>query len=137
MVESIYKRNRHAVYDLRYHLVAVTKYRHPVLVDDIRKRLLEITDELLEKWNVELLSVETGKDHIHLYFSAPPQVCPAVFINNYKTVTARLIRKEFSEYLKPYYWKPYFWSRSYFVSLASEVSDSAIRRYIEAHGAEQ
>ena len=120
-------------------MVVVTKYRHPVLVDNIRKRLLEITDELLKKWNVELLSIETDKDYIHLYFSAPPQVCPAVFINiinNYKTVTARLIRKEFSEYLKPYYWKPYFWSHSYFVSSVSEVSDFAIRRYVEAQGAE-
>ena len=59
MEESIYKRNRHAVYDLKYHLVVVTKYRHPVLVDNIRKRLLEITDELLKKWNVELLSIES------------------------------------------------------------------------------
>ena len=36
---TLYKRNRHSYYNLNYHLVVVTKYRHPVLNDDIDKRL--------------------------------------------------------------------------------------------------
>ena len=52
-------------------------------------------------------------------------------INNYKTVMARLIRKEFASFLAPYYWKPYFWSRSYFISSVSEVNDETIRNYMD------
>ena len=66
-----------------------------------------------------------------MYFSAPPQVRLSDLVNNYKTVSARLIRKEFASELAPYYWKPFFWSRSYFLSTVSEVDDKTIRNYIE------
>lgn len=52
--------------------------------------------------------------------------------NNYKTVTSRLIRKNFSEQLKPYYWKPYFWSDSYFVCSVSDRTESAVKSYIDS-----
>ena len=70
-------------------------------------------------------------DHLHVYFSAPPQVRLSGLINNYKTVSARLIRKEFPSELMPYYWKPSFWSRSCFLSTVSGVYDKTIRDYIE------
>lgn len=53
------------------------------------------------------------------------------FINNYKTVTARLLRKEYAAELTSYYREPYFWSGSYFVSTLPEVNDETIRCYIE------
>lgn len=52
--------------------------------------------------------------------------------NNYKTVTSRLIRKNFSEQLKQYYWKPYFWSDSYFVCSVSDRTESAVKSYIDS-----
>ena len=53
-------------------------------------------------------------------------------INIYKTVTSRLIRKNFSEQLKQYYWKPYFWSDSYFVCSVSDRTESAVKSYIDS-----
>jgi len=37
-----YKKNRHAIYKLQYHLVVVTKYRHKVITKEINERLKEI-----------------------------------------------------------------------------------------------
>ena len=129
--DNIYNRNRHSVYCLRYHLVVVTKYRHPVIDGRIRERLLEITGETFRKWKCNVISAEGSQDHLHVYFSAPPQLRLSDLVNNYKTVSARLIRKEFASELAPYYWKPFFWSRSYFLSTVSEVDDKTIRNYIE------
>lgn len=70
--------------------------------------------------------------HIHILFEAPPQVQLSKLANNYKTVTSRLIRKNFSEQLKPYYWKPYFWSDSYFVCSVSDRTESAVKSYIDS-----
>ena len=70
-------------------------------------------------------------DHIHILFEAPPHVQLSKLINNYKTVTSRLIRKEFQEFLKPYYWKPYFWSDSYFICTVSDRTENMIRQYIQ------
>jgi putative transposase len=113
---NMLRKNRHSVYDLEYHLVVVTKYRHPVLSPDVTKRLVEISHSLFEEmWSCYISEINTADDHIHILFEAPPQCQLSKLINNYKTVSSRLLRKEFAEFLAPYYWKPYFWSNSYFI----------------------
>ena len=130
-----YHKNRHAVYRLQYHLVVCTKYRHPVLVDSIRDRLIEISRDILEnRWKSKILEIETDSDHVHILFETSPQTQLSKLINNYKTVTSRLLRKEFSDTLEPYYWKPHFWSDTYFISSVSDTSEAVIRRYIQDQG---
>jgi len=123
--------NRHSIYDLEYHLVVVTKYRHPVITGEVKNRLVEITRRLFAEMGCFLGEVNTDKDHIHILFEAPPQIQLSKIVNSYKTVTSRLLRKEFPEQLAPYYWKPYFWSMSYFLASVSERSHDAVKRYIE------
>ena len=76
----------------------------------------------------------TDVDHIHILFEAPPQIQLSKLVNNYKTVTSRILRKEFSEELSRYYWKPYFWSDSYFLCTVSDRSHAVIERYIADQG---
>ena len=130
-----YYANRHSCFLLQYHLVVVTKFRHPVLEDKLKSRLLELTDFLFsDKWGCNILEVNTDKDHIHVLFEAPPQIQLSALVNNYKTVTSRYLRKEFSEFLASYYWKPYFWSDSYFIGTVSETSASVVSQYIQSQG---
>ena len=132
MKELTLRHNRHSTYSLEYHLVICTKYRHPVITGKLKDRLIELTRMVFEEyWNCTVIEVNTDKDHIHILFEAPPQVQLSKLINNYKTVSARLIRKEFSEELSPYYWKPYFWSLAYFICTVSERSEEAVKHYIQ------
>jgi len=131
---TFYKKNRHAYYKLTYHLVIVTKYRHKYIDTKIMDRLVEITKNLFEKWNCDLIEMNGEEDHIHILFDAPPQINLANIINNYKTVTSRYIRKEFQEELSKYYWKPYFWSRSYMVLSTGGATIEVIKKYIEEQG---
>lgn len=41
----------------------------------------------------------------------PPTIEPEKFVRNLKTVSRRLIRNAYYEYLKRYYWKSVLWSR--------------------------
>ena len=133
---QLYYTNRHAVYFLQYHLVVVTKYRHPVITGKLKERLFEISHSVIESdWNCRILEINSDLDHVHILFEAPPQVQPSKLTNNFKTVTSRLLRKEFSEFLKPYYWKPYFWSGSYFICTVSDRTEEMIRSYIQNQGA--
>ena len=69
-----YYSNRHSCFLLQYHLVVVTKYRHPVLVVALKDRLLEITENLItEKWKCNIIAANTGKDPIQILFEATPQ----------------------------------------------------------------
>jgi len=44
---NLYRTNRHSCYLLEYHLVVVTKYRHPVLQGAIKDYLLDQTKQSL------------------------------------------------------------------------------------------
>lgn len=64
---SIIEQNLHAVYDLEYHLVIVTKYRHPVLNEEVKASLLSHTYRLFEtNFDCKVLEVNTDKNHIHI-----------------------------------------------------------------------
>lgn len=132
MKNALYNTNRHSCFLLQYHLVVVTKYRHPVINSEIFDLLQSIAKDILETKNhCKIIKTNYCSDHIHVLFEAPPQICLSVMINSFKTVTSRLIRKNFSEYLKPYYWKPYFWSDSYFISTVGDTNAEIIKMYIE------
>ena len=136
--ERKYDKNRHSCYLLRYHLILVTKYRHPVLTGAIREDLLKLVHNIVEnKWGCPIIAVNTEMDHIHVLFSAAPQVQLSVLVNNLKTVSSREIRKHHSEELKPYYWKPYFWSDSYFIGSVGDTTEEIVSAYIEEQGREK
>lgn len=133
-----YHTNRHSCYLLEYHLVVVTKYRHPVISGKLKERLLEISYEVIENhWSCKIYEINTDKDHIHIMFEAPPQVQLSKLANNYKTVTSRLLRKEFTDELKNYYWKPYFWADSYFVCTVSDKNRTVVKKYIQNQGVDK
>lgn len=128
----MYTKNRHSCYRLMYHLVVVTKYRHPVINKKVLERLTQITKDIFEEsWGCRILQINGEVDHIHLLFEAPPQVQLSKLINNFKTVSSRLIRKDFKEHLEPYYWKPYFWNRSYLILSTGGTTIEVIKKYIE------
>ena len=45
-------------------------------------------------------------------------------------MTSSVLRKEFSEELKDFYWKPVLWADGYFVATVGEINDKIIRDYI-------
>jgi putative transposase len=125
------RRNRHSVYDLEYHLVVVTRYRHPVIKGELADALLSETRRLFKGWRLTINSLGVGIDHVHIMFEAPPKTQLSKIVNSYKTATSRLMRKRFAKELSPYYWKPRFWSMSYYIGSVSERSHEAVSRYIE------
>ena len=125
-------KNRHSVYKLCYHLVVVTKYRHPVINKGINERLKQIAISIFEEaWKVKIIRMETECDHIHILFESSPQVQLSKLVNNFKTVSARLIRKEFKDQVDKYYYKPLFWSNSYCIISSGGAPIEIIKKYIE------
>ena len=126
-----YKTNRHSCYSLKYHLVVVTKYGHKCINKEVMNRLIEISNNIFDKWGCSILEINGEADHLHILFEAPPQVQLSKLINNFKTVSSRLIRKDFAEYLSKFYWKPYFWSESYLILSTGGATINIIEQYIQ------
>ena len=125
------KSHYHCVYKLTYHLVLVTKYHRECFTRAMLDRLKEIITNLCQKWEVELLEFQGASDHVHLLLDMHPNIMPSKFINNLKTVTSRLIRKEFAEHLAEFYWKPVLWTRAYCLLSTGGATIDTIRQYIE------
>lgn len=125
------KSHYHCVYKLKYHLVLVTKYRRKCFTKAILQRLEEICRELLTKWSVTLEEFGGEEDHVHLMLDMHPNIMPSRLVNSLKTVTSRLLRKEFADHLKNYYWKPVLWTRAYCLLSAGGAPLKILQQYIQ------
>ncbi|MBE9213057.1 IS200/IS605 family transposase [Plectonema cf. radiosum LEGE 06105] len=119
------------VYDLNIHLVLVTKYRKKVINKAMLVRLQEIFESTCTKWRSQLREFNGEQDHVHLLINYPPDVEVSKLVNNLKTVSSRLIRKDFAEQLKSVYFKPVFWSGAYFVASSGGVTIEQLKKYVE------
>ncbi|WP_026734763.1 IS200/IS605 family transposase [Fischerella sp. PCC 9605] len=130
-MEDSYEHGFRSIYSLTAHIVFVTKYRRKTINQQVQKRLKEIFADTCKKWGCTLKEFNGETDHVHLLVSYPPQVQISKFIANLKTVSSRLIRKEFSNYLNQFYSKPVFWTGSYFVASCGGVTIEQLKKYVE------
>ena len=123
----------HIVYCLNYHLVPVVAYRRKVLTPDVMARCTGILENIAGNVGLEIKEAAGETDHVQLLLSAKPDFNLCRFINSAKTVTSRLLKKEFPE-IKKSLWKEKFWSASYFVVTAGGAPLEVIKAYIENQG---
>ena len=64
-------------------------------------------------WGGELIEFNGEVDHVHVLATLPPNLDLSRFVNNVKTTSSRLIRRDFAKELRGVYRKPVLWSRSY------------------------
>ncbi len=127
-----YRKSAHAVYDLKYHLVWVTKYRYPILTASIGTRTREIIRQICNTLNVQILSGHVSKDHGHLLVSVPPNIAVSELVQRLKGHSSRKLLQEYSE-LKRRYWGRHLWVRGYFAVTTGNVTDEMIQQYITSH----
>jgi putative transposase len=134
---SAIKRTSHAVYDLKYHMVWVPKYRKMILGGELAKRLKMSFEEVSERYEFEIDTMEVKGDHVHLFLSAPPRYSPAKIVQIIKSISAKMVFKQYPE-VKKELWGGEFWSDGYFVrSVGDKVTSEVIRRYIKYQQQEQ
>ena len=127
--EPRYKTNAGAVFSLKYHLVWCPKYRRKVLVSPIDDRLKELIVDTAEQHGMTVHSMDVMPDHVHLFVEADPSLCVAEIVNRFKGRSSRMMRQEFVSLRSRL---PTLWSRSYYAGSVGAVSETVVRRYIEA-----
>ena len=130
--DQSYYTNRHSCFLLQYHLVLMTKYRHPVIEGVVKTCLYSKIRSFFTDRGLNILELNGDADHVHILFEADPFTAPGELITSLKTQTSRFVRKAYGDtLLKKYYWKPYFWSESYFITTVSETSLKLVQEYIQ------
>jgi putative transposase len=130
-----YRRSSHTVYDIKYHLVWITKYRKPVLRRAIAERVRDLIREICKARDVEILKGHVSADHVHVFVSVPPHISVSQLVQWIKGKTSRKMLVEFKA-LSRAFWGRHIWGRGYFVASSGHVTDEAIMNYIEQQGKE-
>ena len=125
-----YNKTSHAVYDIKYHIIWVTKYRYKILGGNISVRLRELIRQGCEARNITIVKGNISKDHIHLLLSCPPSLAPSKIVQYLKGRSSRLLQEEFPD-LKKRYWGQHLWGRGYFCATVGSVTEETIKNYIE------
>ncbi|KAA5532560.1 IS200/IS605 family transposase [Taibaiella lutea] len=125
-----YRKGAHTVYDLKYHIVWITKYRKPVLTGEVAIRVRELVREICKANDIEIIKGHVSKDHVHLFISAPPHLSISKIVQFLKGKSSRKILSSFVEMQKQF-WGRHFWARGYFVASSGNITDEVIMKYIE------
>jgi len=94
-------------------------------------RLEVICREQCAHWEIELVEFGGEADHVHLLLDMHPNIMPSKFVNSLKTITSRMLRKEYAEYLNRLYRKPVLWTRAYCLITAGVAPLEVLQCYIE------
>jgi putative transposase len=130
-----YRKSSHTIYDIKYHIVWITKYRKPVLCADIAVRLRSLIREICKSNDVEIIKGHVSRDHVHIFLSVPPPISVSQLVKLLKGKTSRKLMMEYKSMSRAF-WGRHMWARGYFVASSGNVTDEVIIKYIEQQGQE-
>lgn len=125
-----YRKTSHSTYDLKYHIVWITKYRKKVMVGQIAEKVRTIIREICKANEVEIIKGHISKDHVHLFVSVPPYISISSLLQSLKGKSSRKLLATEKE-LQKQFWGRHLWARGYFVASSGNVTDEVVMQYIE------
>ncbi|WP_340611798.1 IS200/IS605 family transposase [Xenorhabdus bharatensis] len=127
-----YRYGDHTVFQIEYHFVWVTKYRHKVLTGEVGLRVRELVRQTCEAFEISIVEGVVSRDHVHILVSCPPSLAPSEIIRRIKGRTASKLFEEFA-HLKKRYWGQHFWGRGYFCTTVGQLTEEMIKSYLAHH----
>lgn len=124
-----YESLSHSVWDCKYHVVWIPKYRKKALYGQLRAHMGEIIRELARQKESRVEEGHLMSDHIHMLISIPPKYAVASVVGFIKGKTAIHIARSFMGRRKNFVGQN-FWARGYFVSTVG-LDEAHVREYIK------
>ena len=125
-----YRHSSHAVWDIKYHLVWITKYRYKVLRGEVAERTRDLIRQICQAREVAIIRGAVSPDHVHMLVSSPAHLAPAKLVQYIKGRSSRRLQEEFP-HLRKKYWGQHLWARGYFCATVGAVDEETIKAYIE------
>ena len=124
----------HTKWKCQYHIVFIPKYRKKVLFGQIRNDVREIIQALCKYKSIEIISGAVCIDHVHLCVSIPPKMKISDFMGYLKGKSTLMLYDRHPEIGNK--WDKAFWARGYYVATIGNVTEEAIKKYIEEQSEE-
>ena len=85
-----YRKMQYFVYDLKYHVVWITKHYKPVLNQDVGRRLQELIRQVCESMDITMIKRYVSREHVHSIVSVLPCISVSEMIKRIKGRTSAL-----------------------------------------------
>ena len=126
-----YRKGTHSIYDLKYHIVWIPKYRKDILDKEVSDYLKATFNKIAEGYGFRIDTMGVMEDHVHIFVEVPPRYSPARVVQIMKSISAREVFSQFPDFRKQL-WAGELWNDGYFVrSVGDKVTADIIRKYIE------
>ena len=124
-----YEHLNHSVWECKYHIVFIPKYRKKIFFGVLRSQVGPILRRLAIQKGCEILEGHVMPDHIHMLISIPPKHSVASIVGYIKGKSAIAIARQFRGRERNFTGEK-FWVRGYFVSTVGR-DEEVIRNYIK------
>jgi putative transposase len=111
----IQQKLKHTVWECKYHIVWIPKYRKKRLYKELRQYLGEIFKDLARQKESQIIEGHLMKDHVHMLISIPPKYSVSQVIGYIKGKSAITIARVYFGRKKNFAGQN-FWARGYHVS---------------------
>jgi putative transposase len=118
----------HSVWDCKYHLVWIPKYRKKKLYGDVAPYLGEIFHELAGQRESKIVEGHVCANHIHMLIAIPPKYAVSAVVGYIKGKSAIAIARTYLGKRNNFTGQS-FWARGYFVSTVGR-DEEVIKQYI-------
>ena len=134
---SKYKRKRHNVTVLLYHIVSSAKYRRVVFTEKVDQVLVDVCHEIEKRYEIHFLEIGSDNNHVHFLVQSVPGYSVTKIVTMIKSLTAREIFKQCPE-VKKQLWGGEFWGKGYFVNTVGQHgTEKMIAKYVQQQGLEK
>ena len=133
---AAYRHSGHAMCDIKYHLVGITKYRYKIWRGEVAERARDPIRQIGHAREVVIVRGSVSPDPIHMLVSAPAHMAPSKLVQYVKGRSSRRLQEEFPS-LRKRYWGQHLWARGYFCATVGAVDEETIKAYIENQKGDQ
>ena len=119
----------HTKWKCQYHIVFIPKYRKKQLYGRLKEDVREIISTLCKYKDVEIVEGAVCPDHVHICVSIPPKLSVSSFMGYLKGKSTLMIYDRHPELQSK--WSKAFWARGYYVATVGNITEAAIKKYIQ------
>ena len=122
----------HAVGEFNFHIQLTPAFRRAIFADEKIKKLTKAyLVAKIEELKLNLVAIEFGPDHLHLFVANCKNYAPCKLVQFLKGFSSRMMRKNHWDLFKGYLWGDKFWSEGYFCRSIGETTSEAVEHYIK------
>lgn len=118
----------HTLWECKFHVVWIPKYRKKSIYEGLRKYLGSMFQDLAGQKESQILEGHLRSDHVHMLISIPPKYSVSQVVGFIKGKSAIHIARNFMGQRRNFTGQ-HFWARGYYVSTVGR-DEATIRLYI-------